>query len=310
MDLRGLLTRIAAIAAPFAMVFALVVVVDPYDYFGWSKVISKDLKLKCLYHDGRTMPFSNTLWKILRFKEQPVENVLLGDSRLSHFDLPYLHQVSGQTYANMGIPGGNYRTISDLFAYTDSVAHLKQVLVQVSFRGMNKGMSDWDIYSEPRMLMKNPFLYLTNRRVLEATLLNVRGTIAPNSVEYDVLPPDHWQQVLDMERANAANFQLDTTEFQLLRNIAVRCRAHGAHLLFVEYPTHPEVQEIYAKAGLDPVMADYIKRLSAIAPTIDLDRPGLFPTDRSEWRDPLHLTTAAQHTVIDMVWGPKKQPVE
>jgi hypothetical protein len=291
------------IAAPIAAVFALVAVADPYNYFGWSKAVPDDLKLKCLYHDGRTMPFSNTLWKLLRFREQPMEDVLLGDSRLSRLDLDYLQQVAGQRYANLGIPGGNYRTITDLFNYSDSIAHLKEVVVQVSFRGMNKGMSDWDIYSEPRMLLDKPFLYPTNRRVLEATLLNLRGAVAPNSVKYDVLPPDHWQQVLKMERNNAANFHLDTSNFRRLQAIADRCRAEGAHLLFVEYPTHPEVQEIYAKAGQGPVFAQYMKRLSLIAPTIDLDAPSLFPPDRSLWRDPLHLTTAAQHTVVDMIWG-------
>ena len=303
MGIRGLLLRIAAIVAPFVVVFGTVVVVDPYNYFGWSGAVPDEVKVKSLYHDGRTMPFSNTLWKILRFQKEPLQNVLLGDSRLSHFDLHYLQEVSGTAYVNMGIPGGNYPTISDLFTYTDSLTDLKMVVVQVSFRGMNQGMSDWDIYSEPRLLVDKPMLYLSNRRVLETTVLDLKAIIAPNMVQYDVLPPGHWQQVLDMEKENAAHFHLDTLNYERLQAIADRCRTRGTQLLFVEYPTHPEVQDIYAKAGLQQVRAEYIRRLSLMATTIDLDRPGLFSAEHNDWRDPLHLTEQTQRKVIDRVWG-------
>lgn len=303
MGLRGLLLRIAAISAPFVAVFALVVVVDPYNYFGWSRAIPNEVKLKSLYHSGRTMAFSNMMWELLRFEKKPVEHVLLGDSRLTRFDLGHLKEVTGVGYANMGVPGGNYRTIADLFAFTDSIIPLKDVVVQVSFQGMNTG-NDWDFYSEPRLLLDKPLLYLTNRRVLEATLLNVKGTLAPNSVEYDKLPQDHWRMVIDMQRNNAANFRLDTANFVRLQRIADQCRKAGARLVFLEYPTWPEVRTLYTEAGLDPLRKQYIARLSSIATTIDLDRPGAFPTERSDWRDPLHPTAEAQRKVIDRVWGP------
>ena len=308
MGTRTFFLWIAAIAAPFALVFAAVVMVDPYNYFGWSGLVAEDLKKKNLYHDGRTMPFSNLLWKLVEFPKRTQKNILLGDSRLSHFDLDHLKSVSGEEYYNLGVPGGNYRTIADLFAYADSTQRrhesygLESVVVQVSFRGMNKGF-DWDLYTEPRFLLDQPFLYLTNRRVLEATLLNLRSAIAPNSVAYDQTPPDQWQRVLAMEQENASSFSIDTTVFALLQRIANRCEAERIGLTFVEYPTHPDVQRIYTEARLEPLRQTYMARLAAIGTTIDLDRPGLFPEDRSFWRDPMHLTTEAQRLLIDRVWG-------
>ena len=85
MGTRTFFLWIAAIAAPFALVFATVAVVDPYNYFGWSNAVPDDLKRKNLYHDGRTMPFSNLLWKLVEFPKASHPNILLGDSRLSHF---------------------------------------------------------------------------------------------------------------------------------------------------------------------------------------------------------------------------------
>ena len=301
MTVRRLLRWIAALALPFALVFGTVLVVDPYNYFDRFHAVPDTLKRKNLYHDGRTMPFSNLLWKLIELRRTPQDRILLGDSRLSHFDLDHLERVSGQRYYNLGVPGGNTRTLADLFGFA-AQAPLKEVVVQVSFRGMNRGM-DWDLYSEPRLLLDQPFLSLSNRRVLEATLLNLRSAWWPATVQYDALPPDHWQRVLEMERANAADFTLDSAAFGRLERISARCASQGCSLRFVEYPTHPEVQRIYADAGLQPLRAAYLDRIRALAPLIDLDRPGLFPTDRDLWRDPLHLTTTAQRAVIDTVWG-------
>jgi hypothetical protein len=301
MSTRRLFRWIAALALPFALIFGTVLVVDPYTYFDRSHLIPEALKRKNLYHNGRTMPFSNLLWKLIELRRAPQDRILLGDSRLSHFDLDHLQAVSGHRYYNLGVPGGNTRTLADLFTFA-ARAPLKEVVVQVSFRGMNRGM-DWDLYSEPRLLLDQPFLYLSNRRVLEATLLNLRSAWLPSSVQYDALPPDHWQRVLEMERTNANDFSLDSAAFERLERIAARCTAMGCSLRFVEYPTHPEVQRIYAEAGLEPLRATYLERLRELAPLIDLDRPGLFPSDKDLWRDPLHLTTEAQRAVIDTVWS-------
>jgi hypothetical protein len=227
---------------------------------------------------------------------------MLGDSRLSYFDMDALKRTSGLDYYNFGIPGGNYRTIDDLFAFADSLTTLRNVYVQVSFRALNKGF-DYDLYDEPRMLLDKPSLYVSNRGVLEATALNLYSWAFPDRVEYDRTPPDQWQLVLGMERANTEGFLADTTIYGRLEHMAQRCRVQGAKLVLVEYPTHPDVQALYANAGLTGQRAMYMARLRSIAPVIDLDRPGMFKTDRSFWRDPLHLTTEAQRELITHVWG-------
>lgn len=303
MRLRTLLLWIAAIAAPFALISTLVIIVDPYNHFGWSKVVPDGLKEKNLYHSGATMPFSVMMWDLESYRRNPKDHILLGDSRLAYFDVDYLRQVSGHAYANLGIPGGDYNSIFDLFDYADSLTALKDVVVQVSFRNMS--VTDWDLYSEPRMLMDNPLYYLTDGRVLRATALNLQSRLAPNTLVYDSLPPDQWQIVLAMDQGNADNFVLDTTIYDRLQQLADHCKAADARLRFVEFPIHPDAHAIYAKAGLDPLRNQYLARLSTIAETINLDRPGFLPDDPSLWRDPLHMTTTAQRILIDAIWGPE-----
>ena len=299
---RTLIKHGLLLLAPFAVILGTVAWVDPYEYFPWQGPVPKELKQKNLYHTGRTMPFSNLLWKLIEFKRTPTSNILLGDSRLSHFDVDHLREVDGRTWFNFGVPGGNYRTLADVFEYADGITGLDRVMVQVSFRATNIGF-DWDLFHEPSVLVDEPLLYLTNRRVIEATALNLISHWMPDRVQYDAVPDDQWTRVLNMEKESAAAFRTDTIALNLLQTIADRCRERGIRLVLVEYPTHPDVRRIYSAAGLDREREKYAGRMRAMGQYMDLDQDGLFPEERTYWRDPMHLTADAQRLLIDRIWG-------
>lgn len=301
MGARKLLLRTALICAPFAMVFGAVVVVDPYNYFNWCHVIPDHVKLRNLNHDGRTMAFSNLMWKMKEYRRAPLPNVLIGDSRLSYFDLDHLEEVTGAVWYNFGVPGGNHRTAADVFGFVDSLATPKKVWLQVSFRNMAAGQ-DYDLYSEPFTVEGTPGLYVSNRRVLAATALAVKAQWFPESVQYDVLAPDHWQRVIQMETKAAGEFTLDTSFYARLEAIAERCERQGSELTFIEWPAFQAIHAIRSNAGLDRLHAQYRDRMAGIARYIDLDTAGnAISADSSNYRDPLHLKTAAQRKLIDAV---------
>jgi len=277
--------------------------VDPYCLYHTGGPVSRALKEKNLYHSGRTMPFSNMMWKLVDYRRNPEANILLGDSRLSYFDLDSLQALTGDRYYNLGVPGGNYTTIDHTFHFADSVATLRNVMIQVSFRGIHASQN-FDIYAEPAGILAEPWTYLYNRRVIEAAGLNVYSSLFPNSLSYDVPGEDQWRTVLDAERAAAEQWSMDTTVYEKLQVIADRCKAEGARLILVEYPTHPDLQRIMQEAGLSEAREQYLARLRTMATVIDLDGPGLFPADRSFWRDPLHLTVEAQRALIPEIWAP------
>jgi len=304
-----LLLKCALIASPILLQFGLVAWVDPYELFGEHGPVPHVLKEKNLFHSGRTMPFNNVMWKLVEFDRSPQQCVIFGDSRLAYFDLDTLEKISGDRYFNFGIPGGNQRTLKDLFAFADSLAPLSTVYVQLSYKTLNKGARH-DLYREPRKLLDEPLLYVSNRRVVEATGLNLLSWKFPDRVTYDQPSPDQWRMVLDAERANVAHFELDTNVYHELQHIADRCHAKGANLVFLEYPTHPDAQHIYGDAGLEPVRDAFLQRLRRMAQVVDLDRPGMFPADRSFWRDPVHLTIDAQRTLITHVWGPTSRKTD
>jgi hypothetical protein len=306
MGLTRFFLRIALICAPFALVFGVVVAVDPYNYFNWFHAVSDEVKIKNLNHDGRTMAFSNLMWKMKEYRRAPVANVLLGDSRLSYFDLDHLENATDRQWYNFGVPGGNHRTAADVFGYVNSIAAPKMVWLQVSFRNMAAGQ-DYDLYSEPFAVEGTPALYVSNRRVLQATALALKAAWAPGSIRYDELPPDHWAQVIRMETEAAANFRMDTSFYARLEAIAGACAAQGTELVFIEWPSFERLHAIRSAAGLDPALAAYKQRMARIGNYIDLDFPGdPISADSSNFRDPLHLTAAAQRTVADRVLATRR----
>lgn len=298
---RRFLLQCLKLSLPMFALFALVAWVDPYCLYHTGGPVARTLKEKNLYHSGRTMPFSNMMWKLVDFRRNPNDNILLGDSRLSYFDLDSLETLTGDAYYNLGVPGGNYVTIDHAFHYADSLANLRNVVVQVSFRGMHVGQN-FDIYAEPAAILERPWSYVYNRRVIEAAGLNVYSALFPNSLKYDVPGDDQWRSVLDAERAAAESWTMDTTVYERLQRIADRCKAKSARLLFVEYPTHPDLQQLIQETGLGPLRETYFAHLRTMAPVLDLDQPGMFPADRSFWRDPLHLTIEAQRALIPLIW--------
>lgn len=296
--MRHFFLRILLICAPFALVFGAVVVVDPYNYFNWFHVVRDEVKLKNLNHDGKTMAFSNLMWKMKEYRRGVVPNLLIGDSRLSYFDLQYLDKATGQQWYNFGVPGGNHRTALDVFDYIDSIAPPKRLYVQVSFRNMAVGQ-DYDIFSEPLAVEGTPGLYLSNRRVLAATWLAIKASASPGSVQYDVLSPDHWNTVMTMERDAAASFKMDTAFYHRMEEVAVECRKQGTELILVEWPSHESLHAVRTETGLDAQRAAYADRLRSMATYVDLDTPGnTISADRNNFRDPLHLTTEAQRMVV------------
>ncbi len=300
---RRFLLQCLVLAAPMFLFFGLIAWVDPFDLFGHGGPLPRTLKVKNLDHSGRTVSFNTMLWKLIDFRRSPSPNILLGDSRLSYFDAKGLEERTGEMYYNFGIPGGNYTTLLDLFSYADSLSTLDKVYVQVSFRNMSRDRTA-DIYDHPRALLDAPFRYVADRRVIEATGLNLFSLLMPGSVTYISPTTAPWTMKLDDERIAAEHFDLDTGHYARLQIIADRCSTIGATLVLVEYPTHPDRHGIPAVASLQPQREEYLARIRRIAPLIDLDRPDRFPNDKKFWRDPIHLTPEGQRLLTQLVWGP------
>ncbi|MHB1306845.1 MAG: hypothetical protein ACYDC1_10530 [Limisphaerales bacterium] len=303
--MRKLIVKLLLLAAPLAVLAALVVAVDPFNFFGGPSLLSDRLKVRNRFYSGATMPAYNMLAKLVEYRRQPVANLIIGDSRLTRFNARMVEELTGEAFYNFGVPGGNYRSMVDTFWYADRLVPLKTVYLQVSFR--TYGAGDWDIFSEAEMTANSVWYHLASRRVLGATFLGLRSLFFERSMQYayDDHPPGFWAKVLESERGMVRRFRRPVELLKELTKIAEHCRAKGIRLVLIDLPSHLDAQRLVTEAGLEEERERYRQEMMALGTYYDFNRTNRLTVDRTLYVDPLHALPAVPDEVIRQIWrGP------
>src|ERR1041385_8205072 len=108
--MKRLILKLLWLSSPFILVGIGLLIIDPYNYTGPSRLISDECKINGFNCDPVTMPFGNTLWKMIEYRRTPSANVLIGDSRPAALDSTYIMRVAGQRYYNFALPGGDWQS--------------------------------------------------------------------------------------------------------------------------------------------------------------------------------------------------------
>jgi hypothetical protein len=276
----------------------LVAWVDPFAYFDGPTPISRDLKVKNLYHDGATMPFYNMLWKIIEYRRHPVENIIIV------FDTGLVADLTGRPLYNFGVPGGNFPSMFSIFWYADSLTTLRTVYLQVSFRNYSAGVN-WDIYTGPRIAAGSSLYYLTNRSVLGAAWLNLRSRFFGKYMRYDDLPPDHWANVLRKDEQIYTHFSEAPQYLEELQRVAVHCRKRGIRLVLIDIPTYDDVHLLINRLGMASELERYREHMKAVGTYYDMQGPSALTRRRADFQDPLHPHRDVLERMIHEIWeGP------
>ena len=116
--------------------------------------------------------------------------MILGDSRLAHFDDALISQVSGEAWQNLAFGGASLKETNDLLEYVlDNDPHLQQVLFGLSFYTLSAN------YNTDRMgaledTLHNPFAYCLNLEYNINALTNFSDMLAGRG---DVEETGDWQ---------------------------------------------------------------------------------------------------------------------
>ena len=84
--MKKILPRLALLAAPFLVYFALFFAFEPYDYFGVKGGASSE---------------DSVITRVRAYLSAPEDAIILGDSRMAHFDMALVDEVSGLSWANV-----------------------------------------------------------------------------------------------------------------------------------------------------------------------------------------------------------------
>lgn len=294
--MKFILKKAALLLVPVLLWFAFFVAFEPNNYFGLKRAASS------------TQPVA----RVRAYQQAPADRLILGDSRLAHFDMDLVAELSGQSWQNLAFGGASLKETLDLANFIlDSGNQVDEILLELSFYTLNANYNT-DRFAALEETLANPLAYCFNLEynvnALTVFTDTLRGT--PDTVESgDWAAADYLAEdgsTLPLHRKlydypavitpKCQNWAL-SGDFAGVEALAARCQAAGVRLAVVLPPMADnvltEVCDVYGITGA--MQADVLPTLRTWAAQYDFtlldyewtNRPDL--DDDTQFFDGFHL---------------------
>ena len=256
--MKEILKRLALLAVPVLLWLAFFVAFEPNNYFG--------LKAEA----GSSQPVA----RVRAYQQDPGRNLILGDSRLAHFDMELISSLSGAQWQNLAFGGASLKETLDLANFVlDSGHEVDSLLVEVSFYTLNAHYNT-DRFAALEETLDNPLAYCFNLEynvnALTVFLDTVRGT--PDAVETgewgpadyvgddgETLPVHYKLYVYPQSLIPRCRDWSLSDQFDRIAQLAQRCRQQGVTLTVVLPPMADNVlTEVCEPYGIDTAMEQQV----------------------------------------------------
>lgn len=273
-------------SVPFICYSLIIVLIDPYNYFGVSSLIDKNIKRKY------SNKLNYALWEVLRFNENPKENIFLGDSRMRGINTEKVNEVTGIDFYDFAYGGGTLQEIIDTFWYADSWIPLKNVYIGINFNLYN----EFNIRNRVQgaiNITHNPLLYLSNRNTIEAAYYCLKSLF--NSSIKPIERPDlskdeFWKFTLsEVGTRFYGKYKYPQTYHDQLKKISEYCKKKNIKLTFLILPVHVDLQRLVSKYGLENSYKRFIKDLISFSGIYDFNIENAITINKKNYGDPFHL---------------------
>lgn len=265
--MRNILKKLAILGIPVLVWFVFFAAFEPNNYFGLKASATS----------------SQPVARVRAYQQDPGTNLILGDSRLAHFDMDTVASVSGKPWQNLAFGGASLKETLDLADYVlDSGNPVDSLLVEVSFYTLNAGYNT-DRFQALEETLNNPLAYCLNLEynvnALTVAMDTLKGT--PDTIESgDWTAADYLAEdgtVLPLHRKlydypatitpKCRNWSLNEAQLERLGQLAARCKAEGIRLTVVLPPMAENVRtEVCDVYGITAAMQDdVLPRLRTLA---------------------------------------------
>ena len=265
--MKNILKKLALLCIPVLVWFAFFAAFEPNNYFGLKASATS----------------SQPVARVRAYQQEPGINLILGDSRLAHFDMDTVAAVSGKQWQNLAFGGASLKETLDLADYVlDSGNRVDSLLVEVSFYTLNAGYNT-DRFQALEETLNNPLAYCLNLEynvnALTVAMDTLKGT--PDTIESgdwtaaDYLADDGTTLTLHRKlydypatiTPKCRSWALNETQLERLGQLAARCKEQGVQLTVVLPPMAENVRtEVCDVFGITEAMqGDVLPRLHAMA---------------------------------------------
>jgi hypothetical protein len=279
--------------------------VDPYNLFNISHIFPDEAKIKCFNRTDATTPRGNYLWKNIAFRRDPSPNIFLGDSRMAVINIDLLEEKIGGKVSNLAIPGGNLRTIIDMFWMAAKTAKLENVFIQIDFKDYND-FGNKDLFGRIIKLLDNPLSYFFNWKYLLDSFSVFYYTMSrdENYVSRSFENrQDNWKlSELYLRNVFAQKYFYPVQLKAEMTKISNFCNEEKINLIFVIAPNYYEEHNIVKSFNRENDYNRFINDISSLGMTINLNNGLAFSLDKSNYSDYYHIRSTMKDTLISMIF--------
>ena len=290
--------RLMWFCLPFILAAGFIAVVDPFNFLPVKSVISNEVK------SAISPQLNPCLWKMNIFLQQPIDKILLGDSRMDGINEDDIEAVSHERYFNFGYGGASLREVIDTFWFAAENAKLQKVYIGVNLNIYNdyENVNRTQVY---KSIHDNPTLYFINRTVWQAALTSVYSQLTNEDLKIGVPTASReqfWQDELEIMRSYYRKYVYPKKYKQELQKIADYCRQNNIELNFIIFPAHTDEQNLINEAHLENENQQMRHNLQAFGTVYDFNTENNLTTDKANFDDPVHFNLTSRQELIREIW--------
>lgn len=311
--MRKLSKKIAVFCAPFAVVFFLFFLFEPFDYFGLR---------------GDATYLSKPLSSMRALLRDRPEKIILGDSRMANLSVDYIEELTGERYEMLGFGGSTLGECVELFWFAAERTELKTVYFEVTFYTVDDDLSAGRIPRVERQTENaweftrdfNNWLEAINAAKMKGKNLLAGLLNRPEWVEYpedptrfdsEAPPPERGERYrknledyAELLRGTIGEaWTVNPETYSKLQEIVDYCGENGIELIFVFPPIQESVQTLVIEPlGIDGEYQAFKRWLIERATVYDMEFVSAFSRDESNFFDGFHLEGEAKKRLMQLLF--------
>jgi len=300
MAVRCLFRKGLLFAIPFMVWILAVILVDPFDYFDVSHIISEPVKV------ANAASLNEMMFNMLKEVHQPSENLIIGDSRVENFSLDQIKQITGLEYHRLSSNALKLNEAVDLFWFANARKRLSRVVFGLNFNQYNE-YAFADRAHSVEAVIHNPLLYLFDRSVAQAGYYVIKAQLTGKQA-FSSIPPmtqeAFWNYIVTVRATeHYARYRHPDELYRRMQEMVAFAKAQGIEVTFVIVPHHADFQRRVQDFGLTDEAARFRRDLNDLGVrVVDYDYPNRITSDRSNFKDPLHCNDAVARAIVDEIF--------
>ena len=293
------LRNIAFLGLPLVIWAFFVILIDPFNYFGISSLISKEKK------EQNALTVNPLLYNVIDLHHNPVENILIGDSITNALPLDEIEKISGEKYKKLILYSAKLNEIFEMIYLANSQKKLKNLVIGINFSLFNEFAFN-DRVKTIESIIKKPLKYIFNRNVAQVCFYIMKAVFTGENINTNppMLKDEFWKYIIET-RAYQWYGRYKFSE-KLQNDLMVLdsfAKENNIKLTFIIVPHNREFHNRLVEFGLSEAENKFKTIMGNLnATVIDYDYENIITVNKNNYSDPLHYNNEIGHLIVNEIW--------